>query len=1028
MFRYWLLAIVWGAVSIAFAEDNDFVDVCFDHEGEKPPHCEFIDFDDVFQSSSTDIKFNWSFITKLTISNKKIIGVPTKMFASLPNLESFIVLNSLFYREIDPNSFVDCNKLNHIEITGTNITLLDSHMFPKTPKLQYLLFHHNRIAEIKHDAFEFLGELEELNLSYNNLTRLPSGVFHKLRKLKTLDLNHNRLLLLSFDSWFPPDGAVALTYLDASYNQLVDMSWTEISVRKVNLKYNNLTSVHVNGNCSEFHASHNAIDTVTVGRNCSLEKLYLAHNRLQGFDWLQRCADTLRSLDISHNLQQKGTDFLNLKQITALNIECTNISLNYKTLHDLRKLRFLDISYNNLKKIDLENLTSQRLLERLMISGNPIANISIGSIKRNFPNLKSLGIYDLPWNSTSLSIAIDDLKKHDIQPYIRSDYLFDESKCPLKVTPAFGNETDHELGDDDRAGERHEHGREGDKTADLLVGITLSAVVSFDSADAALCMCHPASCVVINANSTVLNHPEMFCPANIMNINDLLILRYNDTILTVDSFAPFTNLTSIEIFQGSLSRIEPGAFEKTPALFKIIIRSNVLSALEDYTFRGLDALHILYLISNNLTSIAPNAFYGLKNLTQLVLSGNQIAQLPPTLFSSTPMLRSVSLSNNMLTELPAGIFDSIDYLFKLDLSYNQLKTFDFPDLKVTLLFLHNNSLTSLHVGDHVKVVQANHNRIAKLSGSGFNITDLLLSDNAITDVTPIMLMKNISKLSLSNNPLQPDSVFGSLEQLEELFLSHTSIMINEQTFANLSWMSLLDLSYNNMTELDFRMFSSMNKLKSLIVAYNRIETINFIELREYLPELRVLEICGNGWNATYMERMLSKMRKHKLRADMQGLSNSLIFSSVFVELCSAGVETTTKAANDYSDYYAEDFGDGIEQEIAEYASSSPRPWSTVSEPMKAGHIATTVAPMFANEPTASVRLNTMVTADVVVPPAEQQPVVGSSPLYVTFQVLVYTFSVFGIVCLGVLAYHMRKRRFDVRRATSVDKGDSVRLV
>uniref|UniRef100_A0A182TNR0 Uncharacterized protein n=1 Tax=Anopheles melas TaxID=34690 RepID=A0A182TNR0_9DIPT len=869
MFRYWLLAIVWGAVSIALAEDNDFVDVCFDHEGEKPPHCEFIDFDDVFQSSSTDIKFNWSFITKLTISNKKIIGVPTKMFASLPNLESFIVLNSLFYREIDPNSFVDCNKLNHIEITGTNITLLDSHMFPKTPKLQYLLFHHNRIAEIKHDAFEFLGELEELNLSYNNLTRLPSGVFHKLRKLKTLDLNHNRLLLLSFDSWFPPDGAVALTYLDASYNQLVDMSWTEISVRKVNLKYNNLTSVHVNGNCSEFHASHNAIDTVTVGRNCSLEKLYLAHNRLQGIDWLQRCADTLRSLDISHNLQQKGTDFLNLKQITALNIECTNISLNYKTLHDLRKLRFLDISYNNLKKIDLENLTSQRLLERLMISGNPIANISIGSIKRNFPNLKSLGIYDLPWNSTSLSIAIDDLKKHDIQPYIRSDYLFDESKCPLKVTPAFGNETDHELGDDDRAGERHERGRE-----------------------------------------------EMFCPANIMNINDLLILRYNDTILTVDSFAPFTNLTSIEIFQGSLSRIEPGAFEKTPALFKIIIRSNVLSALEDYTFRGLDALHILYLISNNLTSIAPNAFYGLKNLTQLVLSGNQITQLPPTLFSTTPMLRSVSLSNNMLTVLPAGIFDSIDYLFKLDLSYNQLKTFDIPDLKVTLLFLHNNSLTSLHVSDHVKVVQANHNRIEKLSGIGFNITDLLLSDNAITDVTPIMLMKNISKLSLSNNPLQPDSVFGSLEHLEELFLSHTSIMVNEQTFANLSWMSLLDLSYNNMTELDFRMFSSMNKLKSLIVAYNRIETINFIELREYLPELRVLEICGNGWNATYMERMLSKMRKHKLRADMQGLSNSLIFSSVFVELCSAGVETTTKAANDYSDYYAEDFGDGIEQEIA----------------------------------------------------------------------------------------------------------------
>uniref|UniRef100_A0A182K4A9 Leucine rich immune protein (Coil-less) n=1 Tax=Anopheles christyi TaxID=43041 RepID=A0A182K4A9_9DIPT len=569
--------------------------------------------------------------------------------------------------------------------------------------------------------------------------------------------------------------------------------------------------------------------------------------------------------------------------------------------------------------------------------------------------------------------------------------------------------------------------------AGILVGITLNALVSYETADAALCMCHPSSCVVINANSSMLSHPELYCPANMMSINDLLILRYNDTILTVDSFAPFTNLTSVEIFQGSLSRIEPGAFEKTPALFKIIVRSNVLSTLEDYTFRGLDGLHILYLISNNLTTIAPNAFYGLKNLTYLVLSGNQITQLPSTLFSSSPLLRSVSLNNNMLTGLPTGIFDNIDSLFKLDVSYNQLSEFDFPDLQVTLLFLHNNSLTSLQVGDHVKVVQAHQNRIRTISGSGFNLTDLLLSDNAIADVTPIMAMKNLSKLSLSNNPLRPDSTFGSLDRLEELFLSRTNLMISEQTFANLSWMTLLDLSYNNLTQLDFSMFAAMNKLKSLIVAYNRIETINFIELREYLPELRVLEICGNGWNATYLERMLGKMRKHKLRADMQGLSHSLIFSSVFVELCSAGVETSTKPSFDYSDYYSEDFGDGIEQEIAEYTTSSPRPQPRVSESAKAGHVSstskpmTTMVPMFALEPTASVRLNTMVTADVILP-AEQQPVVGSSPLYITFQVLVYTFSVFGIVCLVVLGYYMRKRRFDVRRATSIDSADSVRLV
>ncbi|XP_058451943.1 chaoptin-like [Malaya genurostris] len=462
-----VLAVIGQVLSTG---NDDFVDACFGKEGDKPPHCEYIDFDDVFESS--DIKFNWSFITKLTISNKRIIGIPTRMFESLPNLESFVVVNSLFYREIDSNSFIDCHKLEHIEITGTNITFLDSHLFPKTPNLKQFLCHHNKIVDIKHDAFEFLVDLEELNLSYNNLSRLPSGVFHRLKHLKTLDLNHNRLVLLSFDSWFPPDGVHSLAYLDASYNQLIELAWSEITVKKVNLKYNNLTSIHISGNCTELHASFNSIESVTVGGNCSIEKLYLAHNYIHGFSDLRKCSETLRTLDISFNVLQRRFDFLGMKQLTALNVECTNITIEYTTLHDLRKLRFLDISYNNIKKIDFENLTSQRLLERLMISGNPVGNISISSIKRNFPNLKTLGIYDLPWNESSLSVAIEDLKKHDIKPYIKNDYLFEESVCPLKVVRNFSG-----TGDDREESAASSTGSGSDKTVEYVVIVLLVLIV-----------------------------------------------------------------------------------------------------------------------------------------------------------------------------------------------------------------------------------------------------------------------------------------------------------------------------------------------------------------------------------------------------------------------------------------------------------------------------------------------------------------------------------------------------------------------
>ncbi|XP_035890699.1 insulin-like growth factor-binding protein complex acid labile subunit [Anopheles stephensi] len=569
--------------------------------------------------------------------------------------------------------------------------------------------------------------------------------------------------------------------------------------------------------------------------------------------------------------------------------------------------------------------------------------------------------------------------------------------------------------------------------AGLLVGLTLNALVSYEPADAALCMCHVASCVLINGNSSILKDAELYCPANMKNISDILILRFNETILGEDIFATHTNLTSLELLQGTIQQIKPGAFEKLTNLTKLDIRRQNFSTLEDYTFRGLGALEILDLYSNNLTTIAPYAFDGLKSLTRLTLSGNKLTQLPAKLISSSPMLKVISLSYNSLTHLPDGFFDSIDFLLRLDITHNRLESFNFPDLKVMLLFLRNNSLTSLNVNDHVKFVQANHNQIRTITGTGRNLTELLLHDNAISDVTPITRLTNLTKLSLSNNPLQSDSVFASLVNLQELLLSNTSIQITENTFANLSLIMLLDLSYNNLTELDFSMFAAMNDLETLIVAYNHIQMINFIELREYLPKLRVLEICGNGWNSTYMERMLLHMHYYRLRADVEGISQMLLFQAFYVDLCSAKAESSTKASVEDADYSSEDVSNILEQEFAEfYPTSSPASNAVEAEVANPVPTSTTMKDNGVVEPTTSVSLNTVSTmpsADPSVAPGDQQPVVGSSPLYVTFQVLVYTFSVFGVVCLVVLGYYVRQRRFDVRRITPVDSSaDSVRLM
>lgn len=577
------------------------------------------------------------------------------------------------------------------------------------------------------------------------------------------------------------------------------------------------------------------------------------------------------------------------------------------------------------------------------------------------------------------------------------------------------------------------------------MGLTLLAISEWKTADAALCMCHPTSCLIINPTNDALKNAESNCPMEKQEIIDLMIVRFNDNNLTADTFGSFPNLTALEIYQGTLSSIEPGAFEKTPNLTKIIIRNNKIATLEDNTFRGLDALEILFIISSELTTIGPNALNGLKNLTHLTLMSNELTQLPENLFASTPALKAINLAHNHITNvLPASIFNNIVELARLDLSHNQLTEFEFPSLKAAHVLLHNNSLTNLVLNNHFSLVQAEHNRISKLSGTGAKLHTLQLSENSLDDITPILRMNNLTKLILSNNPVPPNSVFNSLRRLEQLHLSHTNIQITNGTFANLAELKLLDLSYNNLKELDFSMFSGLVELQTLIVAFNNIDKINFLEQREYLPKLRVLEICGNGWNSTYLNHVLDYMKMYKLKADMHGFSHTMLFKDTYMELCANG-DVATKEVH-YDDYDSSMEAIPMlpfEQQFAEFYPSStttttvkPTPPPTVSTTTPKRTTSTVATTSTTSPPKPSVvepavRLATDTMVPVVAPStaANAQPAeVGASLLYVTFQVIVYAFAVFGVVALGTVAYYMHQRRLDVRRLSSMDGVDSVRLV
>lgn len=571
-----------------------------------------------------------------------------------------------------------------------------------------------------------------------------------------------------------------------------------------------------------------------------------------------------------------------------------------------------------------------------------------------------------------------------------------------------------------------------------LLGMALVALFSAQTTDAYLCMCSPMSCVLIHPNTDFFKNAESFCSSFRSSAHDISIIKLMDTKLSPDAFNKFPNMTSLEIFQGQLEKLDSDTFSGAGNLLKLLIRGNGLTSLNDHTFKGADKLKDLMISSNPLNKIEENAFANLRQLEMLILAHGELTSLPKKVFQYNRMLKIISLNSNKLESIDSEVFVGLDDLTKLELPENKLKMFDFKLLKAAVIVMNNNSLTDLTINEHCNTMYASNNEIQTITVLGSNLNKLSVLNNKIRDISNITKATSLTSLSLGSNPLDPNTVFSSLTALEELMLQSTYINLTENTFANLEKLKILDLSYNNLTVADFRILSSLSSLQVLSYVGNQIPSFNYIEAREYLPRLRVLEVCKNGWNNTYFETNILRMRRFQLSPDVHGFSSHFLFRDDYIRMCSE------KLIDDYNyDDYPEQPID-VEDEIRAVYPKELTTTSTSTTTTTTPATTTTSTTMTTERPT------TASTATAVEPGttekashhvleyntdmgkqkmAASEPEKASSPLFVTFQVLVYILSVVGLTALVAVAYLWRKRQLGARPlAVSAETADSVRLI
>ncbi|KAF2884828.1 hypothetical protein ILUMI_21361 [Ignelater luminosus] len=380
-------------------------------------------------------------------------------------------------------------------------------------------------------------------------------------------------------------------------------------------------------------------------------------------------------------------------------------------------------------------------------------------------------------------------------------------------------------------------------------------------------------------------------------IRDLKYIVFNDSnisIVPVNVFTTFSNLTQLFLNSTGINTIHPGAFTGLIMLEELHLENNTITNITKGIFNSLTNLKLLNISNNKVTNIEGNAFLGLSYLQSLDLRNNKLMILASSVFRGLAKISFIDLSYNHLFEISFSLFADITEPsndLRLDISDNYLYIIDFsyfPNF-ISYLNLANNliiDVKNLTNFPNIRLLDLSNNQVANLSLINNNLKYLNLSGNKIYCLNESVFNKsyNLQMLDLSNNFLKDldRDVFTNLLYLTSLFLQHnhvTKIPIgcfrvlhmlsilnlssNEieefhyGTFLGLHSLITLDISNNRLSNLLENLFHSLPNLQNLYICNNFFKTLDSLELLKYTKTLQVVCLDNNLWNCDSLQRIIN---------------------------------------------------------------------------------------------------------------------------------------------------------------------------
>lgn len=319
-----------------------------------------------------------------------------------PNFEGAKTLSILIashndLTEILSSIFSNAKVLRAVDLSHNQINRIDPFAFDESQHLTDLNFSHNNLSTLEHRTFSTLTNLERLDLGYNLIEVIENELFDNLRSMKILNLNNNRLNRLPCQIFSQLKN---IELLNLTENSLIEFNTSCVQSEKffaLFIGQNHLVNLTLPPNVGEIHAAGNIIKWISIDLHLqNLTILDLANNSIRNIpEVISQLSPSLKALNVSDNSVNKlnVSTFGQFDHLEHLSMRNTNLSnIQFGTFHHQRKLLSLDISKNDLKKINFEVFWRNfENLESLHLNENNLTEVD-GLNRMNFPKLKEFDI------------------------------------------------------------------------------------------------------------------------------------------------------------------------------------------------------------------------------------------------------------------------------------------------------------------------------------------------------------------------------------------------------------------------------------------------------------------------------------------------------------------------------------------------------------------------------------------------------------------------------------------------------------